>query len=323
MIHCSLMPSWQAMVHNAAIRALIRRRVWGDERGLTRRARRLFGAPPVYRSLASYGVRREPVSAAVRGEWLRPRAALPGGVLYVHGGGFVSCSAATHRPIASAIARLTGRRVFSLDYRLAPEHRYPAALEDVLAAWTWLEDQLIPGERFAMAGDSAGGNLVLGAALGLRDAGRTMPACMVGFSPWTDLAATGASARGNDGRDVMFRYENLEQFARVYLDGMPPESPAVSPVYAELGGLPPVMLHVGSTELLLDDSRRMGERIRQAGGRCEVRVFDDVAHCWQMLVPLVPEAVTSLRDASSFMVSHLEGSGAGGEEPLGRAAATG
>src|SRR5829696_4372265 len=122
------MPSWQAALHNIAVRLLVRRRWWGNEAALTRRARLMFGAPPVYRSLATWGTRREAVKTArVRGEWLVPRTALPGAVLYLHGGGFVSCSAATHRPITAALARLTPRRVFSADYRLAPEHRFPAA----------------------------------------------------------------------------------------------------------------------------------------------------------------------------------------------------
>jgi acetyl esterase/lipase len=120
-----------------------------------------------------------------------PRAALPGVVLYVHGGGFVSCSAATHRPITAALARLTARTVFSVDYRLAPEHRFPAAVEDVFAAYEWLLAAAGPNQRIALAGDSAGGNLVLGLSVRLRDQRRPAPACVVAFSPWTDHASSG------------------------------------------------------------------------------------------------------------------------------------
>ncbi len=306
------MPSWQARISDLGIRAVVRRRNWGDARALARRARAVFGAPPLYRSLAAWGVRRERVCAGpVRGEWLVPTAALPGVVLYVHGGGFVSCSAATHRPIAAALARHSRRRVPNIDYRLAPEHPFPAAPDDVLAAYEWLLATGTPAGAVALAGDSAGGNLVLGLALRLRDLGRPRPTCVVVFSPWADLAATGASARANDGPDAMFRTENLADFAAVYLGGAPADAPAASPVYAALGGLPPVLLHVGSTEILLDDARRVDARVRAAGGASRLVVFDDVPHCWQMLVPFVPEATASLRAAAAFVVQHVPDTPAG------------
>jgi acetyl esterase/lipase len=240
----------------------------------------------------------------VVGEWLCPESALPGTLLYVHGGGFVACSPATHRPITAALARLTRRRVFSVDYRLAPEHRYPAAVDDVARAYEWLSAET-RGGPIALAGDSAGGNLVLSLALRLRDHGLRRPACVVMFSPWTDLAATGASSRTNDGVDPMFHFENSSAFAAAYLNGERPDSPEVSPVYADLGGLPPVLLHVGSTETLLDDSRRIHDRIREAGGVSELKIYEGVAHCWQMLVPLVPEATASLREAARFISRHI------------------
>jgi epsilon-lactone hydrolase len=300
-----LMPSWQARLHNVGVRAIVRRRSWGDERSLTRRARLLFGAPPGYRSLAARGVRHLRVHGGpVRGEWLIPDHPSAGILLYVHGGGFVSCSAASHRPITAALARFTSRRVFSLDYRLAPEHRFPAAPDDVLGAYEWLMSEA-PNERIALAGDSAGANLVIGLAVRLRDLRRPSPACVVAFSPWTDLAASGASARQNDGHDVMFHYENLAEFAAVYLGDVAADRSDVSPVFASLAGLPPVLLHVGSTEILLDDARCVDEAIRHAGGSSQLTVFDDVAHCWQMLVPLLPEASASLKSAASFITSHL------------------
>ncbi len=237
----------------------------------------------------------------MRGEWLIPEAPLRGVLLYVHGGGFVSCSAATHRPITAALARFAKRRVFSVDYRLAPEYRFPAAMDDVCAAYEWLMQTLPPDEPVALVGDSAGGNLVLGLALRLRDRRQRAPACVVAFSPWTDLAATGESARSNDGADAMFRYENLRDFAAVYLGGAPAVTPEASPLHDDMGGLPPVLLHVGSTEILLDDSRRVNDRIRNAGGSCRLQVYDDVAHCWQMLVPFVPEARMSLQGAAAFI----------------------
>ncbi|HEX6315993.1 MAG TPA: alpha/beta hydrolase [Gemmatimonadaceae bacterium] len=238
------------------------------------------------------------------GEWLSPEAPLPGTVLYVHGGGFVAGSPATHRPITAALARFTQRRVFSLDYRLAPEHRHPAAVRDAIRAYEWLLSETVD-TPIALAGDSSGGNLVLSLALHLRERAVAQPACVVMFSPWTDLAATGASSRTNDGADPMFHFENSSAFAAAYLSDERPDAPEVSPVYANLAGLPPLLLHVGSTETLLDDSRRVHERVRETGGVSEMRIFDGVAHCWQMLVPLVPEATASLREAAAFMSRHM------------------
>jgi len=306
------MPSWQARIFSLAIRGVVRRRHWGREQALARRARFLFGAPAPIRWLATRGVRREQVSAAsVRGEWLIPGAPLPGVVFYVHGGGFAACSTATHRPITSSLARFTRRRVFSVDYRLAPEHRFPAAHDDVLAAYEWLLTTGVPSSAVALAGESAGGNLVLSLGVRLRDQQLPAPACIVAFSPWTDLAGAGHSVRANDGRCAMFRPENIADFAAATLGGAEPaDSPAASPVYADLAELPPVLLHVGSTELLLDDARRVHDRIRATGGPSQLEIFDDVPHGWQMLAPLMPEATASLQAAATFIGQHIEGASA-------------
>ncbi|MBA3271398.1 MAG: alpha/beta hydrolase, partial [Acidobacteria bacterium] len=241
----------------------------------------------------------------VQGEWLIPDAPIPGVVFYVHGGGFVACSAATHRPITAALAHLTRCRVFSVEYRLAPEHRFPAAHDDVLAAYEWLLSTGTTSSGVALAGDSAGGNLVLALAVRLRDQSLPAPACVVAFSPWSDLAGTGASVQSNDGRCAMFRSENIVDFAAATLGAAPPSAPAVSPVYADLHGLPSALLHVGSTELLLDDARRVHEGIRAAGGASRLEIYADVPHCWQMLVPFVPEARRSLRDAAAFITQSI------------------
>jgi acetyl esterase/lipase len=296
------MPSWQARILDLAVRGLVRRRNWGDDRALARRARFVFGALPAYSRLAACGLRRERVDeGGVRGEWLVPKSPLPGVIFYVHGGGFVSCSVSTHRPIAAALARFTNRRVFSVGYRLAPEHRLPAASDDVFAAYEWLRGTGVASSEIALAGDSAGGNLVFGLAIRLRDEQRPAPRCIVAFSPWTDLAGKGFSVRANDGRCAMFHTENIAQFAAAALGEALPDLPAMSPGYADLRGLPPVLLHVGTTEILLDDSRRMHEQIIAAGGSSRLEVYDDVPHGWQMLVRLVPEATASLRGAAKFI----------------------
>jgi monoterpene epsilon-lactone hydrolase len=300
------MPSWQARLSSLAISGVVRRRSWGDERALAHRARTVFGMPSPYRWIAAAGLRRETVRAgSVRGEWLIPDNPLSGVILYVHGGGFVACSAASHRPITEALARFARCRVLSVDYRLAPEHRFPAAHDDVSDAYEWLISTGVPSSAIALAGDSAGGNLVLALAVRLRDERRPSPACVVAFSPWTDLAGTGASALSNDGRCAMFRRENLADFAAAALGTAAPTTPSASPLYADWRGLPPVLLHVGSTELLLDDACRVHERIRATGGVSRLEIYDDVPHCWQILVPFVPEATASLRDAAAFITETM------------------
>ena len=302
------MSSWQAKAFSRAIRAIVRRRNWGHEHALAARARRVLGAPRAYGWLASAGLGRKAWRAdGVRGEWLIPSNPRPGVIFYVHGGGFVSCSAATHRPIAAALGRLTQRRVFSVDYRLAPEARLPAAYEDVAAAYRSLIRSGIPSLEIALAGDSAGGNIVLSLAVQLRDHGAASPACIAVFSPWTDLTGRSPSVHTNAERCAMFHPENIHDFAAAALGSGDPDTPLVSPVYADLHDLPPVLLHVGSTELLLDDARRVHERIRRSDGESSLRVYDDVPHCWQMLFPLVPEAITSLRETAAFIDAALDG----------------
>ncbi|MDQ1610496.1 MAG: epsilon-lactone hydrolase [Pyrinomonadaceae bacterium] len=328
-------PSWQARGISASIRLFVRRRRWGaDAAGVARRARLIFGAPWPYQWLRTRGLNVRPVddaAAGVRGEWLEPASATArahttkgakasavaaanagaaagaGVIFYIHGGGFVSGSAATQRPVTAALARLTGQRVFSLDYRLAPEHRYPAALDDAVAAYEWLlAREGVPADSISVAGDSAGGGLVLGCLLRLRDAGLAPPACAVCFSPWADLAGTGASVRTNDGRCAMFRTENIEEFAAAYLPtGASPRDPYASPAHAgNFRDLPPLLLQVGSTELLLDDARGIHEQIRAAGGASRLEIYEDVPHGWQMLDGLVPEARAALTQAASFIHEH-------------------
>jgi len=302
----SSMGSWQANVFSRVIRGIVRRRNWGTEDAFVARARRVFGAPRLYGQLIALGLspRRERGNG-VRGEWLIPHHSLPGVIFYVHGGGFVSCSAATHRPISAALARLSRRAVFSVDYRLAPEARLPAAHEDVAAAYQFLVRSGRPASEIALVGDSAGGNLVLSLAVRLRDQGMAAPACVVAFSPWTDLSGQSPSVRVNAERCAMFDPENIHTFAAAALGDGERTDPHVSPVYAELRDLPPVLLHVSSTELLLDDARRVHERILRVHGESSLRVYDDVPHCWQMLFPFVPEAVASLREATAFIDESL------------------
>lgn len=302
-----LTPSWQSRLASAYLRTFVRRHDWGDTPALARRARRHFGMPRALQGLVLRGLVHRPLTldGVGRGEWIAAPDAAPRGVLlYVHGGGYVSCSAATHRPVTAALARRTGLRVLAADYRVAPEAPFPAALDDVLALYRWLVTTGAPGERVALAGESAGGGLVLLLAQQARDAGLPMPRCIAALSPWTDLAGTGESIRANDGRCALFRPPNFPDFARAYLGDESPEDPRASPLYGDLLGLPPVLLHVGSTEMLLDDARRMHERTVAAGGESRLAVWEDQPHGWHLLAPWVPEAGAALDDVARFVRSH-------------------
>jgi acetyl esterase/lipase len=300
------MISWQARCLNASVRIFVRRRKWGvDDRAVARRARRLFGAPFPYQWLQTRGLRLLEVrEEGVRGEWVEPANPIQGAILYIHGGGFVSCSAATHRPVTAALARLSRRRVFSLDYRIAPEHRFPMALDDAVAGYRWMLEQGITANMISLVGDSAGGGLVLSTLLRARDAGLPLPSCAVCFSPWTDLAGTGASVRFNDNRCAMFHTENIAEFAVVYLGDASPHDAYASPAFASFGELPPILLQVGSTELLLDDSRRVHDKIQEAKGTSKLEIYDNLVHGWQLLYGIVPEARVALRQAAKFICEH-------------------
>lgn len=308
------MPSLQGRLLNAANRLFIRRRYGTDEHVLAKKARRIWGSPRIWQWLHSRGLIVKTVDEnGVRGEWLETENAgrqrqQQFTIFYIHGGGFVCCSARTHRPITAALARETGFRVFSLKYRLAPEDRFPAATDDALAAYRWLlARQNIAPSQIAVAGDSAGGGLTLSLLLRLRDEKLPLPACAVCFSPWADLAGTGESVRANAERDVLFYPENIPEFANAYLDKTTAavDNPYASPVFGDFREFPPVLFHVGSTEILLDDSRRIHQKIRANGGASELEIYEDVFHCWQMATGFVPEARDSLAKAAAFIRRHV------------------
>jgi epsilon-lactone hydrolase len=298
-----IVPSLRARFFSSTIKLLVRRRHWGDETRLARRARRIFGLHPALQGFYARGVDIRKLSAgSIKGEWLVPRASREGALLYFHGGGYVSCSPRTHRPITTRLAKLTRLPVLALDYRLAPEHRFPAALDDAVAAYLWLiESRGIDPRKVVLAGDSAGGGLAISTLIRLRDSGKPVPAAAVCFSPWTDMSGSSTSAVSNEGKCAMFRVENIVDFSKAYLGDVPPTNPEASPLFADLRGLPPVLLHVGSTELLLDDSVRLHERILEAGGASTLEVFDDVPHAWQMLDGFVPESRRSLEMVARFI----------------------
>ena len=236
------------------------------------------------------------------GEWVERRDHQPafGTLLYLHGGAYLAMSPRTHRSITGGFAA-RGLRVFAPDYRLAPENPFPAAVDDALAAYLALVRDT-RGPLF-VAGDSAGGGLTLALLLRLRDEGRPLPAGAVVFSPWTDLVGTGESLRTNRDRDVMFNPDRLPDTAAAYYGAADPRHPYVSPLYGDYDGLPPLKIYVGEREILLDDSRRIANKARAAGVRVDLEIWPVVAHVWQLMAPLLPEASRSLNGAAEFLRS--------------------
>ena len=239
--------------------------------------------------------------APLRGEWLSPETPSDMTILYLHGGGYYFCSPATHRNLVFAFARRSGARIFSLDYRLAPEHPFPAAHDDALAAYRKLIADGVSPQSLIIAGDSAGGGLALAALLALRDAGDPMPAGAVLFSPWTDLAATGASITANNGRDPMFFGRAIEPAGALYTGSADVRNPYVSPLYGRFDGLPPLFIQAGDIEVLFDDSTRLAEKARAAGVNVEFEILPNMPHALQMFAPFVPEANQALEHAAQFV----------------------
>ncbi len=293
------MASWQARLGVPLVRWRVRSAL-GDMRDIAR-VRRAFGqAPP-----GPGGVRYEPGTlGGVPGEWVLPqRDPEPTtALLYLHGGGFVGCSPRTHRGVTAALARL-GLRVYVPDYRLAPEHPFPAAPDDALAVWRALRALRAPHgpQRLVVAGDSAGGNLALTLMLALRDAGEPLPDAAALFSPALDLTGGSASLHLNAERDAMFHGPSLEHLAAAYLAGADPNDPRASPLLADLSGLPPLLVHVGESECLRDDSLRLADKARAAGVCVQLQVWPVVSHVWQLAGLLLPEARRSVRAAAHFL----------------------
>lgn len=249
-------------------------------------------------------VRITPASVkGIPGEWVESPNSMDAVLLYLHGGGYFGCSAETHRSITVWFA-MHGFRVLAPNYRLAPENPFPAAVDDAVAVYRGLLAEDRSPQHLVVAGDSAGGGLVLSLMLALRAAGTPFPAAAALFSPWTDLAATGESIRTNAARCAMFNGADIGPSARYYLGNTDPRNPLASPLYADLSGLPPLLIHVGADECLRDDSTRVAEKARAAGIPVELKVWPVVPHVWQLAHQILPEARQSLRETSEFLRKH-------------------
>jgi monoterpene epsilon-lactone hydrolase len=240
-------------------------------------------------------------AGGVPAEWVRAPHAGRGVVLYLHGGGYCVGSLNTHRPLVARISAATGLRGLALDYRLGPEHRFPAAVDDAVAAYRWLLAQDVPPGEIVVAGDSAGGGLTVATLVALRDAQLPRPAGGACISPWVDLEGAGDSMTTCAALDPMVQRDGLLLMAAAYLGAADPRHPLASPLHADLHGLPPLLIHVGTAETLLDDSVRLAARAKAAGVDVELDVWDEMIHVWHAFAPLLPEAEQAIAKLGAWM----------------------
>tara|TARA_Y100001934_G_scaffold260162_1_gene332119 strand:- start:6043 stop:6930 length:888 start_codon:yes stop_codon:yes gene_type:complete len=225
-------------------------------------------------------------------------------MLYLHGGGYTLGGIVTHLAITSRLALAAGCPVYALDYRLAPEHPFPAPVDDAVAGFRALVASGVAADRIAIAGDSAGGGLTLACMLALRDAGDAMPACGVPISPWTDITGETGWAHADDAVDPMIKPADLHRMTRDYMQGQDAKQPLASPLFGDLAGLPPLLVQVGTAEILLTDSTQLSEKARAAGVDVTLHIEDGAPHVWHHFTPLMPEGVAAINQAADFVRQH-------------------
>ena len=253
---------------------------------------------PLPQGVQLQAVPGQPEKGLCPAEWLSVKAP-ERTVLYFHGGGYFFCNLQTHRPVVASLSKRAQARVVSIDYRLAPEHPCPAAVDDAL---TWYREVLrdTPASQLVLAGDSAGGGLVLACLQAAQQQGLPMPAGAVLFSPWVDLAAAGESIQSQAEADVMFTPESLKNAAQFYLNGREATDPVASPLYGDLQGLPPLLIFASRQEILLSDAQRLHDKALAAGVNSQLILETDMPHVWPIMV-MLPEAKVSLRQVAAFL----------------------
>ncbi|HUF53363.1 MAG TPA: alpha/beta hydrolase [Dehalococcoidia bacterium] len=245
----------------------------------------------------------------VSGEWITsPGVSGETTIFYIHGGGWTIGSVNTHARLTALIGAAADARVFSIDYRLAPEHPYPAGLDDCITAYRWLiEDQAVDPGRLVIAGDSAGGNLTLATLLRLRDEGYPLPAAAVCLSPATDILATGESHTTRREADPMLggTPDGINKVREAYCPGQDPKNPYISPLYGDPSGLPPLLIQVGDAEILLDDAVRFAQLATESGVDVTLEVWDEMIHVFQFFAPMLPEGVEAINTVGKFIKSQI------------------
>jgi epsilon-lactone hydrolase len=288
-----------------ALRAKLLSRERSDD---YRQRRRDFDA-----AFSQYGIARdvtvEPVNAnGVRAEWTStPADDRDAALLYVHGGGYVIGSLDSHRHLVSEAGRAAKTWALALDYRLAPEHPFPAAVEDAVSGYRYLLSRGIRPRRIAIAGDSAGGGLVVAAMLAIRDAGLGQPACGWCISPWVDMEGIGETMSTKEAADPMVQRAPLLDMAKLYLGGADPRSPLAAPIYADLTGLAPLLIQVGAAETLLDDAIRLAKVAGAADVRVDLQVWPEMVHVWHIFHPELKAGRKAIEEGGAFVRAMISG----------------
>jgi acetyl esterase/lipase len=242
--------------------------------------------------------------AGVSAAWVDTAGSSLGVILYLHGGAYALGSINTHREFTARLVSATKMRALSLSYRLAPEHPYPAAVKDATAAYLWLLNQGYDPSKIIIAGDSAGGGLTIATLVTLRETGEPLPAGAICISPWMDLAMTGASIQNKAKADPVLDPDSLGTYAKHYAGDHDLTSPLISPLYADLTGLPPLLIQVGSDEILLDDATRFADNARGAGLDVTLEIWDKMFHVFQ-IIPFLPETKNAVRSIAGFVTQNL------------------
>lgn len=253
------------------------------------------------------GISLETVDAGgVRAERVKaPAARNDTALLYLHGGGYVVGSPVSARPLAAAVSEAAATTVLSLDYRLAPEHPFPAAVDDAVAGFRWLLRQGTAPDRIAIGGDSAGGGLTVATLAALRDRGDPLPSAGICISPWVDLTCSSDSYGTKADVDPIIVPEDIRWMASLYLADQDPKTPLASPLYADLTGLPPLLIHVGSEEVLLEDAVGLDGRARKAGVDSTLEVWEDMIHVWHVFFPLLKEGREAIARIGEYFKSRI------------------
>lgn len=296
--------SWQAMLLKTIFRTLVFFIPLAGELDIPRERAILERYTKVFRPLGKVEVTRLDADG-IPAAWIVP----PGmeakrTILYLHGGGYNAGSITSHLPLTSNIALAAKARVLAIDYRLAPEHAFPAAVEDALAAYRWLLKGSAQANQIVVAGDSAGGGLTLSLLLSLREKRLSLPAAAVCLSPWTDLTLSGESWETNARIDFMLEKISTLKAAKIYLGDADPRSPLASPLYADPAGLPPLLIQVGSEEVLLSDSTLFAEKARAAGVDVTLENWKGMQHVWQYTASMLPEARQAVARIGEFIIQH-------------------
>jgi len=262
---------------------------------------------------SQYGIARdvtvEPVTAnGVRAEWTStPNDASDAALMWLHGGGYVIGSLVSHRHVVSEAGRAAKVWGLALDYRLAPEHPFPAAVEDAVSGYRYLLSRGVRPGRIAIAGDSAGGGLVVAALVAIRDAGLAQPACGWCVSPWVDMEGIGETMTTRAAADPMVQREPLLEMARFYLGGADPRSPLAAPIYADLKGLAPLLIQVGAAETLLDDAIRLAKVAGAADVRVDLQIWPEMVHVWHLFHPELKAGLRAIEAGGSYIRAMMEG----------------